>query len=852
MKKTNNKTLFPYVLDHKPGFLLNWFLYRLFKRVRIDENMKDSLKQMQKDGLIVYAVKYRGRLDYLLYHYNYRRRRLPYPKIAFDLNISMLLPFTRFVKIILSQVSSFLRSGRRPSPYATGFYKKAILENTTSLLFLVDPKGFLARFIHEEKDHLEFLIETQQELDRPIFIVPQLILYKKSPEKDPTSFSSLFFGFQDHPGPIRKIILFFRYNRQALIDFGRPLNLQSYLTEQPSERSSADMASEIRNLLIDDIDNQKRVILGPIVKSRQQIKEIVLMDPGINAKIESLAETDTKKLKSLRKKADEYFEEIAADYTSTYIRIFHKILTWFWKKIYQGIDCNPAELARVRDWARRGPLIYIPSHKSHIDYLAINYVLYNYNMHIPRVAAGVNLTFWPMGHIFRKSGAFFIRRTFKDAPLYAEVFNRYIKTLLQEGFPIEFYIEGGRSRNGKLVLPKTGFLAILLQAYQQGFCKDLIFVPASIVYDRVLEEKSYQKEISGAGKERESLRNMIKARKFLNKKYGKVYIRFHEPFSFKEYLGPESVPQDARRALAYHIARAINTVTLVTPRSLLALAILTIHRRGFLLSELTATVATLIGFLERHQIPMLAVLKNNEQMVRETLTLMMEWKIVDVLEDTTGTEENFYYVDDEHKIELEYYKNNIIHFFIPYSFVAVLLLSGHEEEKNPELLIREYSFLQNLFKNEFIFETNADDTQKVFSALAYFQETGFLMPCNAPAQNYTLTKLGYEKLPIWAGLIKTFLESYWIAVKVLNQEKEKTFNKEDLLKNMVYMGKRFYKLGIIDHIGALSRLNFENAFNLIQEELFTEDSGEAGARSQSRERLAALGQKLYELSHYRL
>ncbi|RPI77879.1 MAG: hypothetical protein EHM45_07580 [Desulfobacteraceae bacterium] len=850
MKKMNAKTLFPYVLDHKPGFLLSWFLYRLFKRVRIDENMKESLKQMQKDGLIVYAVKYRGRLDYLLYHYNYRRRRLPYPKIAFDLNISMLLPFSRFVKIIFSQVSAFLRSGRRPSPYAAGFYKKAILEHTTSLLFLVDPKGFLARFIHEEKDPLEFLIETQPELDRPIFIVPQLILYQKSPEKDPSSFSSLVFGFQDHPGPIRKIILFFRYHREALIDFGRPLNLHSYLHDQPAGRSSAEMASAIRNLLIEDIDNQKRVILGPIVKSRQQIKEIVLMNPGVNTKIESLAESDFKKLKSLRKKADDYFEEIAADYNGAYVRIFHKILTWFWKKIYQDIDCNPTELARVRDWARRGPLIYIPSHKSHIDYLAINYVLYNYNMHIPRVAAGVNLTFWPMGHIFRKCGAFFIRRTFRDAALYAEVFNQYIKTLLQEGFPIEFYIEGGRSRNGKLILPKTGFLAILLQAYQQGFCKDLIFVPASIVYDRVLEEKSYQKEISGAGKERESLRNMIKARKFLNKKYGKVYIRFDEPFSFKEYLGPESAPQDARRALADHIARAINAVTLVTPRSLVALAILTVHRRGFLLSELTATVSTLIDFMARHRIPMQAALKNNEQMVRETISLMMAWKIVEIMEDTTGTEENFYFVDDERKIELEYYKNNIIHFFIPYSFTAVLLLSGHEEEKDPERLIRDYAFLQDLFKYEFIFEKDAAAAPKVLSALAYFREVGFLTAHNTLPRRDTVTKLGYTKLPIWAGLIKTFLESYWIAVKVLNREKEKTLTKEDLLKNMVYMGKRFYKLGVIDHIGALSRLNFQNALNWIQQDLFDENSGENDGWN--RERLAGLAQKLYELSHYRL
>ncbi|GAI54342.1 unnamed protein product, partial [marine sediment metagenome] len=159
-------------------------------------------------------------------------------------------------------------------------------------------------------------------------------------------------------------------------------------------------------------------------------------------------------------------------------------LTWFWKKIFEGVDVDMTGLAKVREWARRGPLIYVPSHKSHIDYLVLNYVLYNYHMHTPRVTAGKNLAFWPMGQIFRKCGAFFIRRSFKREKLYSEVFQRYIKSLLEEGHPIEFFIEGGRSRNGKLMLPKTGFLSILLQAYHEGFCNDLIFVPASITYDR--------------------------------------------------------------------------------------------------------------------------------------------------------------------------------------------------------------------------------------------------------------------------------------------------------------------------------------------------------------------------------
>ena len=160
-------------------------------------------------------------------------------------------------------------------------------------------------------------------------------------------------------------------------------------------------------------------------------------------------------------------------------------------KMFQGIEFEPDELAMVREQARKGSVVYIPSHKSHIDYLVLNYVLFHYHMHVPRIAAGKNLAFWPMGNIFRKSGAFFIRRTFRGARLYATVFKRYVKALLKEGHPLEFFIEGGRSRSGKLVLPKIGFLSILLEAYKEGYCDDLIFVPSSISYDRIIEEKEY-------------------------------------------------------------------------------------------------------------------------------------------------------------------------------------------------------------------------------------------------------------------------------------------------------------------------------------------------------------------------
>jgi len=850
MDNAKSKTRYPYVLDHKPGFFLSWFLYRLFKRVSIDENMKEDLRLMQKEGTVVYAIKYRGRLDYLLYHYNFRRRRIPYPKIAFDLNISMLLPFTHFLKVAFSQLSSLIRHGHLPDPYTSGFFSEAIQDRTPSLIFLVDPKGFARHFVHAQQDHIHFLLETQKQMDRPIFIVPQLVLYKKTPEKDYTSLRNLFFGFKDKPGAIRKTVLFFRHNRRAFIDFGRPLNLKAYLEDQPYARPLHDMSLEIRQMLIESIDRQKRIILGPIMKSRQQIKEIVLMDEGVRQKIEKMAHGNPKRLRRERKKAGEYFDEIAADFNMTYVLSVRKALNWVWKKIFEGVDVDMTGLARVREWARRGPVIYVPSHKSHIDYLILTQVLHDHHMHIPRIAAGKNLAFWPMGYIFRKCGAFFIRRSFTGARLYSEVFVRYIKALLEEGHPIEFFIEGGRSRNGKLVLPKTGFLSILLKAYEEGFCDDLIFVPISIIYDRIIEEKSYLKEIGGDEKKQESLQQLITARRFLKRRYGKIYIRFNHPFSLKEYLpyGQEA-DKESHLKLAYHLIQSINAVSLVTPLSLVATAILANHPRGFLLSELFDTVKSLMDFLKASEAPMADTLADPENAVQETLSLLMGWKIVELLEGAEREEDTFYYVEEEKKLELEYYKNSIIHFFIPHSFVAISLLTGPEEVKTLESILVDYAFLRGLLGSEFVFDGDEQLEEKVISLTEYFLASRFLTPSEGTL-GYKITKLGFDKLPIWAALTKTFLESYWIAVKALGQRQTKGGKGGDL-KNMEYLGKRFHKLGLVDHIGALSRLNYKNATSFIQENIMKAVNGSSEDPSLTLERLSQLGQRLYELSNYR-
>ncbi len=851
MNRNINKIGFPYFFDYKPVFFLGWFFYRLFKRVKLDENIKDYLKEMQKEGTIVYAIKYRGLLDYLLYHFAMRRRRLPYPKIVFGMNLSLILPIGTVFKIMLSQISAFIRYGKVPSPYKMRFYENVLRDKTPSLFSLLDPSGFVRAFIHSEINNLHFLLEQQKKMDTPIFIVPQLIMFKRSPEKEGFRLRDVFFGFKDNPGTFRKIILFFRHSRSTFIDFAEPVNLKRYLEGQSSGKPMDQITLELKEELIGRIDNQKRVILGPIMKSRQQLKEIVLQDKDINDLINKMSENDPKKVRAKRKKAGEYFDEIAADYNISYVLLFRVALSWLWRKIFNGIDTKPSELATIREWARKGPLIYVPSHKSHVDYLVLNYILYDNNMHIPRIAAGQNLSFWPMGYIFRKCGAFFIRRSFHGAKLYAEVFSRYIKALLNEGHPIQFYIEGGRSRNGKLVQPKSGFLSIIIQGYEQGYCNDLIFVPTSVIYDRIIEERAYLKELGGGQKESENFKQVIKARRFLKSSYGKIYIRFDKPFSFREQIiSHDGKPSaDLPKNLALHLADSINKITLITPLSLISTAILTSHRKGFYLPELKKTVELYFNLAKKINAPVSEEFLDIEKAINDAISLLKEWNVIEYTDGPSGGGSGFYFIQDDKKLELEYYKNSIIHFFIDHSFTAISLLTQSEENNNLESALSVFIFLRNTFSSEFLFDTGVKAEEKAALNIEYCRELGFIMDMPGTS-SFRLTRAGFDKLPSWAALAKTFLESYWITANVIMQTKDNKISGDNLLKQIISMGNKYYKSGVIDHIGSISRINFQNAVTYINRNIITSEKDKMENTTMDNDSLSEFIKILHALSQY--
>jgi glycerol-3-phosphate O-acyltransferase len=587
-------------LPDKLGKLPSLLLKLFYSGIKTNKDQIAVLQQIEDDAIVVYATKFKSYFEYLLYYSRYQKKGLPYPQIGFYYQVYFWQPVSHLFKMMLAHIDYFIHKRTFPSPYKSGYIAQTLLEGKAGMLSLVSRKGFYRRFIKAKTDPIQYLIELQKTTERPVYIIPHLMFFSRNPHRSIPTLTDILFGPEDNPGRIRRLFGLFKNPGKVFFEVSEPVNLKTYLQDESIQNQPVEYQSLVlrRNLLV-QLNRHRQTITGPVLKTRQELKESILTGRRFQEFMEKYATSRDTPIHEVRKKADGYIEEIAAGYNPAYIKIFSALVGWIIRTMFDGVTIDNNALNKIKRLALKGPLILIPCHKSHIDYLILSYLLYHNNMPVPLVAAGKNLSFWPMGPIFRSGGAFFIRRTFRGAVLYSKVFAEYIYKLLEEGYNIEQFIEGGRSRTGKLLMPKLGLLSILLNAYKNGACEDMIIVPIFIGYDRVLEEKSYLQELEGGKKEPETLKGVLKARKFLKKRYGKIYIQFDDPLSMNELTAKfgtplaEMKPKEQNilcRNLGYRVINAINRSAVVTAYGLLAGAILNCGRDRFSYSQIGSIV----------------------------------------------------------------------------------------------------------------------------------------------------------------------------------------------------------------------------------------------------------------------
>jgi glycerol-3-phosphate O-acyltransferase len=806
------------------GVIAALILKLFYSGIKTDKAQTNLLQQLEDDAVIVYATKFKSYFEYLFYYIRYQQSNLPYPQIGFDYRVYLWQPLSRLIKMFVAHVDFFIRKRALPDPYKSGYIGQTLLENKAGFLPLVSRKGFYRRFVKAQTDPIQYLIELQKSTDRPVYVVPQLMFFSKNPHRASPTVIDILFGPEDKPGRIRRLFALFKNPGNVFFELSEPVNLKTYLQDKSIQDQPLVYQSLMlrRNLLV-QLNRHRQSITGPVRKTRQELKESILTSSRFQQFMDTYSKNRELPIHEVRKKADAYIEEIAAGYNPAYIRIYSAIVGWIIRTIFDGVTINNNALNKIKRLSLKGPLILIPCHKSHIDYLILSYLLYHNNMPVPLVAAGKNLSFWPMGPLFRSGGAFFIRRSFRGAVLYSKVFAEYIHKLLEEGFNIEQFIEGGRSRTGKLLMPKLGLLSILLNAYKKGACEDMIIVPIYIGYDRVLEEKSYLHELEGGQKEPENLRGVIKARKFLKRRYGKIYIEFNEPILMSELLEKFGTPlaemkpkqqNELCQNLGYRVINSINRAAVVTAYGLVASAILNCSRDRFSYDQIMSIIEIYMNYLTIQNAKLADTLVlDHVHAIQHALDAYVQSKFVEPVskdKDTPYSERN-YKINIARRSYLEYYKNNCIAFFIPAAFTAMAILEKDAFQFSAADLHSDYKFLQNLFKFEFAYDVDQTPEYYVRKTIKAFIDDAILIPHQTIPDTYNVTAAGLRKLRLFSIFLKTYFESYKIVLKFLKNNSQNSIGAKDRLKKIETSANRMYKQQEIENPEALSKVSYQNA-----------------------------------------
>jgi glycerol-3-phosphate O-acyltransferase len=779
---------------------------RLFGPVRIPPTAPGELRALAARGSLVVVMRHSGLLNYLYVRWLVHRLGLPPLRAAQGFR-GLFGALTR------------VRRSRRALEVAVG-------AGHTSLLFLNEPG--------DPSDAFQTLVRLQPSLSRPIVLVPALLLYSRRAQRlQPTAWD-LVLGSADSPNALANAVGFLRSVRRAFLSLGHPLDLQAFLAAHPAA-VDAEAAQAARGALHQRLARQLRNAVGPPLKTPERVRQKVLRDRTLRSTLEGVAHETGRPLATVEVEAGKCFREIASRYDPRLISVAAVVLSGLFRKLYEAVEVDEAGLAAVQRAAADGPLVFCPSHKSYVDFLVLSWVLYRRGMTPPHVAAGINLSFWPFGAIARMGGAFFIRRTVKGDRVYTAVLRAYVKQLLRDRFPQEFYVEGGRSRTGKLLYPKMGLVSMEVDAWLDGATADVLFVPVAIDYERLIEASAYARELGGGEKKKENLGNLLGAAGVLLRSYERLYVQFERPISLRAVAAARRpVPGDPAeqkrllvKAMATRVAYGIGLAVTITPVGLVAAALLSTPGRTRLEAaalarrlELLRTIAAEGGARFGRDLAGASSDPRQPGPVADAVARLVAARVVEVGLESGA---HVYQAVDEKRPLLDYHKNVALHRFVGPAIVSTALLAGGPGPQRRHEVLQRAIWLSRLLKLEFmyppgspvggLFQANLEILLRARAASAEPAPGGL---ASAPPAAQSLTAgPDLEATAFLAALLHPFLEAYRLtaatAVELLAAPPRGGLDGKGLVKAALERGRTELTAGRLRHREALSKATVENA-----------------------------------------
>ena len=540
--------------------------------------------------------------------------------------------------------------------------------------------------------------------DEKIILIPVSFYWGMHPDKQKSFFKIVFSQSWAVSGSFKKFFRVLLHGRSLVIKFNRPLTLSELKDKERTVEESSRLVSRYLRAIF---RKTKKAAIGPDISHRRTLVRSLSRDKVVREEIKAQSNGDLKKKRRLNKKAFKYANEICSDINYPIVRNLQRGLGWFWNKRYDGIHLR--NLDKIKSIADDNSLVYVPCHRSHIDYLALSYILLEKGLMLPHIAAGNNLNLPILGRIGKGGGAFFMRRSFRGNKLYSLIFFQYFRRLLQRGSSIKYFPEGGRSRSGFSLQAKPGLLSMTIRSFASLSNEKVKLIPTYIGYEKIIEGNSYLSELLGKEKKRENFLDLFKTIKDFGNFLGNAYINFGEPIDLKDFLEQEVALKDYRinspldrpiwlkkatHRLGIEVMKGINKSSVITTSSLFSLGLLT---------ETTQTLDTKI--ISKRIELFIDLLKRNQNFKDVWLTEDSPEKIITKTEELgliksqlIGGERVFRPTRNEAAL-LSFYQNNISHFFLLYSLVCLSL--KYVEELSEEEILRltnlVYPFLQSDF-----------------------------------------------------------------------------------------------------------------------------------------------------------
>jgi glycerol-3-phosphate O-acyltransferase len=754
------------------GFFANLFARVAFRHVQIDSQDIARLRRLADQGTLVYVMRYRSLVDFFLVNYLLLREGLPLPLFTNDISSLWLRRFGEILRGLWHGLRSLGRSHEERQARERDLAARLTAHGRSVLLFIRSSRRVAggrtrgARGPREARRGADYLREIVHGLwgkEQPVFLVPLGIFRGSGLRRKNSRLASFVYSVHEAPSDVKKVVTYLWNARDLTISVGAEIPLNAFMAEYRDEGEDRIVRRLTRALQI-FLYREERLVWGPTLRSKRQVREMVLDSDDVQELTRSLAAERDVPIEKVAKEARGYFDEIAANFHGYYFAVLAFFFHRAWYRMFSGLEVRGLE--RVIETVKQHPIVLVPCHRSHFDYLILSYIFHENALSPPHIAAGINMAFWPLGPFFRGAGAYFIRRTFEGNPLYKTVFRKYLEYLIREGYTQEFFIEGGRSRTGKILTPKLGMLSAIVNVFVDGVRRDLYLVPVSIHYGRIVEEEAYKQELLGGQKEKESFGALLKARSVLRQKYGTVYVTFAEPISldaalgerrerFQQAVADPTIEEEKRhfiQKLGFRILREVNDAAVAGATSISSTVLLAAPEAAIRHGDFVTAARALTELLIHKGVALTASLHRNIENFYESLNFLQNGKLIEWMRDRDG---DIIHAPAEKRLILDFYKNNSIHFFLIPSLVAHALRRGVPRSEMREAVW----WWLDLFRWEFALPEREAVALEIEDTLAYFASRG--------AIDGEHVNPAHVLLVFGDGILDSFREAYWIVAKTL-------------------------------------------------------------------------------------